>query len=137
MFNLTELLDPISQNEFKQDIKRSLEKYIINSSWTDKLSLVEKELYKIDSDLNVEPKNKRKPWSDDELRLVLSMAPNRSSVMILAKALGRGHGSIEQIYRWAGQSKETIITERSNNAFVQQIVRIRKEIGWLSIGSNK
>ena len=58
MFNLTELLDPISQNEFKQDIKRSLEKYIINSSWTDKLSLVEKELYKIDSDLNVEPKNK-------------------------------------------------------------------------------
>ena len=75
--------------------------------------------------------NKGKPWTDEELKVVLSFAPTKENCLLLAKAFKRGYGSIEQIFRWAtpdlGIIKES---ERKNNAFILQIKRIYKELGW-------
>lgn len=75
--------------------------------------------------------NKGKPWTDEELKVVLSFAPTKENCLLLAKAFKRGYGSIEQIFRWAttdlGKIKES---ERKNNAFILQIKRIYKELGW-------
>ncbi|MEM5733081.1 hypothetical protein AAEI00_15365 [Shewanella algae] len=135
--DLSDLLPSIKKSEFQKRLRSLLNENVEGLSWDEKLALVNSELSKLDAEFNSEPENKGKPWSDHELRLVLNMAPTRESVMLLAKALKRGHGSIEQIYRWAGQSPDRIESERSDHAFVQQIVRIRKELGWKSVGGNK
>lgn len=126
----------IKKNEFQKKLRELLVENIEGATWEEKLSLIDSEISKLDKEYNSVPENKGKPWSDHELRLVLSMPPSRSSIRVLAKALKRGHGSIEQIYRWAGQSPDRIESERPDHAFVQQIVRIRKELGWKSVGGN-
>lgn len=77
------------------------------------------------------------PWSDDELRVVLSHAPTHDNTLRLAKAFKRGYGSIELIYRWAGQSEKRIADARADDAFIQHVRRIRKELGWRSVGGDK
>tara|TARA_R100000687_G_scaffold57936_1_gene46533 strand:- start:153024 stop:153479 length:456 start_codon:yes stop_codon:yes gene_type:complete len=135
--DLSDLLPPIKKTEFQRKLRSLLDQDVEGFSWEEKLALINSEALKLDIERNAEPENKGKPWSDHELRLVLNMAPIRDSVMLLSKALKRGHGSIEQIYRWAGQSPDRIESERSDHAFVQQIVKIRKELGWKSVGGNK
>jgi hypothetical protein len=80
--------------------------------------------------------NKGKPWTDDQLRVVLSYAPTEENTILLARAFGRGYGSIKQIFRWAGQSERRIEEERGDDAFIQQVRRIRKEIRWRSVGGD-
>ena len=81
--------------------------------------------------------NSGNSWTDDELRLVLSHPPTQENMILLAKAFKRGYGGIEQIFRWAGQSEKRIEEERGDDAFIQQIRRIRKELGWRSVGGNR
>jgi len=126
----------MKKREFQEKICALLSTPVEGVSWDEKLSLIKNESIKIEKEKNDCPDNKGQPWTDSELRLVLNMPANTESVCLLAKALKRGHGSIEQIYRWAGQSPKRIATERSNDKFIQQIARIRKEIGWRSVGGN-
>ena len=74
--------------------------------------------------------NKRNPWTDDELKIVFQFAPTKANCLLLAKGFKRGYGSIEQIYRWAATSKKDIAQKRPDDAFVDQIKRIAKEVGW-------
>ena len=75
--------------------------------------------------------NKGKPWSDDELKVILSFAPTKENCLLLAKAFKRGYGSIEQIFRWATTDLKTIKnSERKDDSFVLQVKRIYKEMGW-------
>jgi len=79
--------------------------------------------------MNWETSNSGNPWTDDELRLILSLAPTKYNCILLAKAFRRGLGSIQQIYRWANTSKKTIAQgQHCNNAFVKQIKRIYSEL---------
>lgn len=127
----------MKKREFQDKIHSLLSMPIEDTDWDEKLSIIKNEAFKIEKEKNKQPVNRGKPWSDAELRLVLSMPPNTESVCTLAKALKRGHGSIEQIYRWAGQSPNRISNERADDSFIQQIARIRKELGWRSVGGNK
>jgi hypothetical protein len=79
-----------------------------------------------------EPAEKGEPWSDDELRAVLSDAPTRTNAIKHARAFQRGIGSVEQIYRWALTPVSVIEEKRPEHKFVQQVRRISKELGWLS-----
>jgi hypothetical protein len=72
------------------------------------------------------------PWSDHELRSILSDAPTRENTLKHARAFQRGIGSVEQIYRWALQPVSVIEEKRPEHKFVQQVRRISKELGWLS-----
>jgi hypothetical protein len=83
------------------------------------------------------PNKRGQPYTDDELRLILPCASIRANVQRLAQALERSPGAITQIYRWAGQSDARIASARGRNTFIQQILRIRKELGWLAFGGNR
>ena len=75
--------------------------------------------------------NKGKPWTDYELKVILSFAPTKDNCLLLAKAFKRGYGSIEQIFRWATTDMKTVKnSERKDDAFVLQVKRIYKEMGW-------
>lgn len=101
-----------------------------------KCALVRLELTAYQREQEFPQPNKGKPWTDDQLRVVLSHAPTEENIVLLARAFGRGCGSIEQIFRWAGQSQRRIKEERSGDAFVQQLLRIRKEVRWHSVGGD-
>lgn len=69
-------------------------------------------------------------WTDAELRVVLSDAPTKENCVKHAKAMGRGYGALEQIYRWAATSGPEIKRLRPDDAFIAQIKRVAKELGW-------
>jgi hypothetical protein len=73
---------------------------------------------------------KGKPWTDDELRVVLSDAPTKENCLKHARGFSRGYGSIEQIYRWAATSDAEIRRKRPDDAFIAQIKRVAKQLGW-------
>lgn len=80
---------------------------------------------------NFDQSNKGKPWTDDELKVILSFAPTKENCLLLAKAFKRGYGSIEQIFRWATTDMKTIKdSERQDDSFVLQVKRIYTELGW-------
>jgi hypothetical protein len=47
------------------------------------------------------PPNNSKPWQEEELRLILSLAPTATNCRALAQTLQRLPASIEAIYWWA------------------------------------
>lgn len=80
---------------------------------------------------NWDQSNKGKPWTDDEIKVILSFAPTKENCLLLARAFKRGYGSIEQIFRWATTDSNTIKNSvRKDDAFIAQIKRIYKELGW-------
>lgn len=74
--------------------------------------------------------NKGQPWTDATLRVVLREAPTHESIYRLARAFGRSVGAVEQIYRWAATPDRVIKQKRPDDAFIRQIKRIAKEVGW-------
>ena len=62
--------------------------------------------------------------------VILQAAPTVENCVKYAKIFGRGYGSIEQIYRWAASSTKEIQNKRENDAFVEQIKRVSKKLGW-------
>ena len=71
-----------------------------------------------------------RPWTDDELRVVLSDAPTKENCLKHARAFHRGYGAIEQIYRWAATSDAEIRRKRKGDSFIAQIKRVAKQLGW-------
>jgi hypothetical protein len=60
----------------------------------------------------------------------LSDAPTKENCLKHAKAFGRGYGALEQIYRWAATPGPEIKRLRPTDAFIAQIKRVSKELGW-------
>lgn len=103
----------------------------------DRLSIDNKEkiikdyLFEKEKNEDYDQSNKGKPWTDYELKVILSFAPTKENCLLLAKAFKRGYGSIEQIFRWATTDLKTInSTERKDNIFISQIKKVYKEMGW-------
>ena len=74
--------------------------------------------------------DKGQPWTDDEIRAVLSDAPTKENCLKHARAFRRGYGAIEQIYRWAATPDAEVKRKRADDSFVAQIKRIAKQLGW-------
>ena len=74
--------------------------------------------------------NSRNPWTDDELRVVLSDAPTKGNCLKHARAFKRGYGAIEQIYRWVATPRDEIEERRPDDAFIKQIKRVARRLGW-------
>jgi len=47
-----------------------------------------------------------------------------------ARAFKRGYGAIEQIYRWAATTRNEIDEKRPDDAFIKQIKRVARRLGW-------
>jgi len=127
----------VSERDFRSAVRALLHENAEDLTPDLKAALVRLELVDYQREQGFPEPNKGKPWTDDQLRVVLSYAPTEENTVLLARAFGRGYGSIEQIFRWAGQSERRIEDERSDNAFIQQVLRIRKEIRWRSVGGDK
>jgi hypothetical protein len=74
--------------------------------------------------------NTHHSWTDDELRVVLSDAPTKENCLKHARAFKRGYGAIEQIYRWAATTRSEIDEKRPDDAFIKQIKRVARRLGW-------
>lgn len=127
----------MNERAFRESVRALLNETIDGLSPEQKTALVRSELVDYLRKQELTEPNKGKPWTDDQLRVVLSYAPTEENMILLARAFGRGYVSIEQIFRWAGQSERRIEEERSEDAFIQQVLRIRKEVHWRSVGGNK
>lgn len=74
--------------------------------------------------------NKGKPWTDEELTLVLRDAPTEKNALKYARLLGRGHGSVLQVYQWAATQDKVIRAKRPKDKFLWQIKKVAKRLGW-------
>ncbi len=122
----------MKKTELKASFFALMEEPVEDVTYEEKIRLMEKYLieYQKKTDDQREKPNHRKPWTDDELRVVLQDAPTMSSCIKYANIFGRGYGSIEQIYRWASTSDQEVRQLRPNDAFIAHVKRIAKELGW-------
>jgi len=81
---------------------------------------------------NWSTESKGKPWTNEELSVVLSDAPTKANCEKYAKAFRRGYGSIAQIYQWAMTPKKVIKSKRGDDKYVNQVKRVARNIvGWV------
>lgn len=121
----------MTQKDVQEAITRILESDIVGfSTWEEKVTYLRQVIVKIDIQHGHDESNKGKPWSDDELRMILQLPPTKENILRLSRAFKRGYGSIEQIYRWASEDTKSVKAKRPDDAFVRQIKRVAKEVGW-------
>jgi len=121
----------MNKSEFKLALLSLLEQPVDGLSWDKKIAYARLVLVEADVDKsNWDQSQKGRPWTDAELRLVLQLPPTKENILRLARALHRGYGSIEQIYRWAATPQREVNKKRPGDKFIQQIKRIAKEVGW-------
>lgn len=121
----------MKKSEFKSRFSELLNNNIDNLKYEDKIFFIKKLLteYEIEVDKKTRvPYNKGNTWSDYELELILSLPSTKENCLKFAKIFGRGYGSIEQIYRWASTPKNKLSEERINDSFIQQIMRVKRNL---------
>lgn len=122
----------MKKNDYKERMFDLLGGNIDDMEFDEKMNFVSNiiiEFEKENEDLR-DTSNKGKKWKDEELKIILTDAPTKYKCLKYAKIFKRGYGSIEQIYRWATTPIKYMSDERQNNAFIQQIKRVAKEIGF-------
>ena len=86
----------------------------------------------------IEAFNKGQPYSDDEIRLILSLTPTAENAAKIAIVLGREPKAIELVYRKAMESQKDLLEHHPSSepgvprGFIEPLIRIRKELGWLA-----
>jgi pantoate kinase len=120
----------MKKTEFRNAVRELIDESVDGVNFDEKLSIIRNCLIEAQTKINRDETNKGKPYSDDELRHILRQAPTKENCINLARTFKRGYGSIEQIFRWASSTKDEVGEKRGNDAFIQQIKRIAKEIGW-------
>ena len=121
----------ISKKEMKRRIRDLVNIEVEGLTWNEKIDFIYKELIEIQiKKNNWEQTNKGKPWEDEEIKFILQHAPTKENILKLAKIFKRGYGSIEQIYRWAAEDAKSIKEKRDDDKFINQILKVRKQIGW-------
>lgn len=116
--------------EFREAVRVLLESAGDELKWDERVSVLRHTIVELEQDQQFDETNKGKPWSDDELRVVLTSAPTKENCMALARAFKRGYGSVEQIYRWAAEDESSVRLKRPDDKFIQQIKRVAREVGW-------
>ena len=122
----------MTKTEYKALLFQSLDCEVDGLTYEERMQLSETYLveYQIKQEDRRERPNRCKPWTDEELRVVLMDAPTKRNGIKYAKIFGRGYGSIEEIYRWASTDDKTVQEKRPNVVFVGRVKKIAKELGW-------
>ena len=121
----------MKKRDYKNEMFDLLEKNIDGMSFDEQMQYAEKLLvdFQKEHEDRRDTSNKGKPWKDEELKIVLSDAATESNCLKYAKLFHRGHGSIEQIYRWATTEQNEIDRKRPDDKFILQIKKVVKELG--------
>ena len=122
----------MTKTEYKALLFQFLDCEVDGLTYEERMQLSETYLveYQIKQEDRRERPNRRKPWTDEELRVVLMDAPTKRNCIKYAKIFGRGYGSIEEIYRWASTDDKTVQEKRPNDVFMGRDKKIAKELGW-------
>lgn len=122
----------MTKTEYKALLFQSLDCEVDGLTYEERMQLSETYLveYQIKQEDRRERPNRRKPWTDEELRVVLMDAPTKRNCIKYAKIFSRGYGSIEEIYRWASTDDKTVQEKRPNDVFMGRVKKIAKELGW-------
>ena len=122
----------MTKTEYKALLFQSLDCEVDGLTYEERMQLSETYLveYQIKQEDRRERPNRCKPWTDEELRVVLMDAPTKRNCIKYAKIFGRGYGSIEEIYRWASTDDKTVQEKRPNDVFMGRVKKIAKELGW-------
>ncbi len=119
--------------KFKESLLDVLECSMEDLNDEEKINLVKKTILDFEKQSDYDKSNTRKPWSDEELKIVLSFAPTKYNCMFLAKMFKRGEGAITLIFRWASTSDKDIkLKGREDEKFISQVKRVAKEVGWIA-----
>ena len=122
----------MKRSEYKEKLHELLDETIDGMSFDEQMIYTEELLLKYQikhDDKRSGVENKRKVWTDDQLRIILTEAPSKSNCIRFARLFHRGYGSIEQIYRWSTTAQQDIEEIRPDDKFVAQIKRVAKELG--------
>lgn len=122
----------MKKQDYKLEIYKLLDLELDDSSLDTKIQFVKKVLidYQKDHEDQYDVANKGKPWTDEQLKIILSDAPTKENCAKYAALFKRGYGSIEQIYRWAATPINSLEGKgRSNDSFVLQIKKVARQIG--------
>ncbi|NQX61777.1 hypothetical protein [Paenibacillus qinlingensis] len=121
----------MKKKEFKEALINLLNSDVDRLEKKELIKYTRSLIFKLEEEEDFDTSNKGKPWTDEELRIVLSFAPTKENSLKLAKAFKRSYGSIEQIFRWATTTNDEISAKgREEDSFIQQIKRLYKELGW-------
>ena len=123
----------MTRRDVKAAVYELLDQDIDSLNIYEKIAVIKEVLisYQKDNEAYLDTANKGKPWTDEELEIILSESPTKENCARFARLFKRGYGSIEQIYRWAARSSKEIEEKgRTDDAFVQQIKRVVKRIGF-------
>ena len=124
----------MTKTEYRDAVRALVAEQVAELSLDDKLAIVQQCCIDAQESSGFDEGNKGKSWTDEELRVVLQHAPTKENCILLARAYRRGYGSIEQIFRWAATSAPDVEAKRPDDAFVQQIKRVAKQVGWRATG---
>lgn len=124
----------MKKNEYRDAVRKIVHEQVVDLSLDEKLAIVQQCCIEAQEAYGFDEGNKGKSWTDEELRVVLQHAPTKENCMLLARAYRRGYGSIEQIFRWAATSSPDIEVKRPDDAFILQIKRVAKQVGWRATG---
>ena len=75
----------MDKKEFKDNIKNLLDSYVEEVDWDEKIAIIRQSILELEWQLGFGESNKGRPWSDDELRLILRTAPTKENFMRLAR----------------------------------------------------
>ena len=122
----------MKKNDYKERMFDLLGENIDDMEFDEKMNFVSNIIieFEKESEHLRDTSNKGKSWKDEELKIILTDTPTKYNCLKYAKIFKRGYGSIEQIYRWATTPIKDMSDERQNDAFIQQIKRVAKEIGF-------
>lgn len=122
----------MKKNDYKKRMFDLLDGNIDDMGFDEKMNFVSNIIIEFEKENEHlrDTSNKGKSWKDEELKIILTDAPTKYNCLKYAKIFKRGYGSIEQIYRWATTPSKDMSDECQNDAFIQQIKRVAKEIGF-------
>ncbi len=121
----------MKKREYKDLLYRAFDENVDGFGYLEKINLITEILidYQRDNEDKRDTSNKGGKWTDEELKIILSDAPSKQNCVKYARLFKRGYGSIEQIYRWSTTPNQELSERRKNDAFIQQIKRVAKELG--------
>ena len=122
----------MKKSEWKEQLFCLFAVPVEDLSYEEKIELIEKFFveYQRKNDERRERLNRGKPWTNNELRIILSAAPTVDNCIKFSKLFGRSYGSIEQIYRWASTDDKEVERKRPDDKFIAQVKQIAKELRW-------
>lgn len=121
----------MKKKEYKARLYEVFDLDVEGADYLARMALIQSCLldYQRDNEDKRDTSNKRKKWTDEELKIILSDAPSVQNCMKYAVLFKRGYGSIEQIYRWSTTQDQELSPRRREDKFIQQIKRVAKELG--------